>query len=135
MKIFLHCLQQRFPTFLSLLPTFDVTNPQLPKSKKKPSRVQMSCISVKTSVKCKKKSSPVQMSCIPVESKKKVFTYSHVLYSSAGSENPGENGVIFPGVFNSPPEYSKIPTGWELGIDSDCTVCIGLIFFDKTVLK
>ena len=48
------------------------------------------------------------MSCIPmktlVKNKKKVFTFSHVLYSSAGSENPGEDGVIFQGVFNSPTE-------------------------------
>ena len=111
-------LQQRFPTFLSSLPIFDVTDPHLPKNKKKLftfSDVLYSSENIDEEQ--KKGSSSFQMSCIPVKtpvkSKKKVFTFSHVQYSSAGSENPGEDGVIFQRVFDSPPENPKFPTGWE----------------------
>ena len=30
-----------------------------------------------------------------------------------GSEIPGQDGDIFQGVFNYPPENPKFPTGWE----------------------
>ena len=37
------------------------------------------------------------------EEQKKVGTSPDVLYFSAGSEIPGQEGVIFQGVFNFPP--------------------------------
>ena len=91
----------------------------------------MSCIPVKTSVRAKKRSSRFHFADVLYssenvgKSKKKVFTFSDVLYSTenmgedqknAGSEIPGQDGIIFQGVFNSPPE--NFPTSGEFPIGS-----------------
>ena len=66
---------------------------------------------------------------------KKVFTLSDALHSSGGSEITGQDGVIFQGVFNSPPENLKfptggLPTGWQPGAKSDHWPLTSIRYFD-----